>query len=227
MLHVAVGLAWLAVMMLQVTVRTFSHRRATPAVLLLFWHALDIIWVWLFTVVYLMDPSVTDASYELAAGDHAALAGRSETKWSGLLIYTTGLIFAVGLTATSFWAANTSQLWRPGVALGLVVLAIAQMRSSGLLPAHHHRTDNTNNVLALAFGILIVTAIVTGSMWIMTDLGQMLPMSGGSMGMHMQHETVSAERRRLRGQRFSGDRDRSAHPEAVSPRSDRPCRNPR
>jgi protoheme IX farnesyltransferase len=45
--------------------------------------------------------------------------------------------------------------------------------------------DNTNNVLALAFGILIVTAIVTGSIWIMSDLGQMMP--GGSTSMHMQH----------------------------------------
>jgi cytochrome o ubiquinol oxidase operon protein cyoD len=131
---------------------------------------------------------MTDASYELAAGDHAALAGRSETKWSGLLIYTTGLILAVGLTATSFWAANTSQLWGPGVALGLVVLAIAQM-GVHLVFFLHITTgpDNTNNVLALAFGILIVTAIVTGSIWIMTDLSQMMPMSGGSMGMHTQH----------------------------------------
>ena len=54
-LHVAAGLIWLAVMMAQVEFKGF---RATVKRRLLcfslFWHALDIIWVWLFTVVYLM-----------------------------------------------------------------------------------------------------------------------------------------------------------------------------
>ena len=54
-LHVTAGLIWLAVMMAQVAFKGF---RATVERRLLcfslFWHALDIIWVWLFTVVYLM-----------------------------------------------------------------------------------------------------------------------------------------------------------------------------
>lgn len=54
-LHVAAGLIWLAVMMAQVAIKGF---RATVlrrlACFALFWHALDIIWVGLFTVVYLM-----------------------------------------------------------------------------------------------------------------------------------------------------------------------------
>jgi cytochrome o ubiquinol oxidase subunit III len=54
-LHVSVGLIWLVVMMAQVTVldlRASVERRLLCFAL--FWHALDIIWVWLFTVVYLM-----------------------------------------------------------------------------------------------------------------------------------------------------------------------------
>jgi cytochrome o ubiquinol oxidase subunit III len=54
-LHVAVGLIWLVVMMAQVAVKGF--RPTVERRLLcfsLFWHALDIIWVGLFTVVYLM-----------------------------------------------------------------------------------------------------------------------------------------------------------------------------
>jgi cytochrome o ubiquinol oxidase subunit III len=54
-LHVTAGLIWLAVMMAQVEIKGF--RPAVERRLLcfaLFWHALDIIWVWLFTVVYLM-----------------------------------------------------------------------------------------------------------------------------------------------------------------------------
>jgi cytochrome o ubiquinol oxidase subunit III len=54
-LHVTAGLVWLAVMMSQVAIKGF---RATVERRLLcfslFWHALDIVWVWLFTVVYLM-----------------------------------------------------------------------------------------------------------------------------------------------------------------------------
>jgi cytochrome o ubiquinol oxidase subunit 3 len=54
-LHVTAGLIWLAVMMAQVAIKGF---RATVERRLLcfalFWHALDIVWVWLFTVVYLM-----------------------------------------------------------------------------------------------------------------------------------------------------------------------------
>ena len=54
-LHVTAGLTWLIAMMAQVAVKGF---RATVERRLLcfalFWHAIDIIWVWLFTVVYLM-----------------------------------------------------------------------------------------------------------------------------------------------------------------------------
>jgi cytochrome o ubiquinol oxidase subunit III len=54
-LHVTAGLIWLAVMMAQVVVKDF--RPAVVRRLLcfaLFWHTLDIIWVGLFTIVYLM-----------------------------------------------------------------------------------------------------------------------------------------------------------------------------
>ena len=66
-------------------------------------------------------------------------------------------LLAVGLTAASFWVANTSLLWAPGIPLGLAVLAIAQM-GVHLVFFLHITTgpDNTNNVLALAFGVLIV-----------------------------------------------------------------------
>jgi cytochrome o ubiquinol oxidase operon protein cyoD len=36
--------------------------------------------------------------------------------------------------------------------------------------------DNTNNVLALAFGVLIVALVIGGSLWIMDNLNQrMMP----------------------------------------------------
>jgi cytochrome o ubiquinol oxidase subunit 3 len=54
-LHVTVGLVWLAVMMAQVAVKGLSATVERRLLCFsLFWHALDIVWVWLFTVVYLM-----------------------------------------------------------------------------------------------------------------------------------------------------------------------------
>jgi cytochrome o ubiquinol oxidase subunit 3 len=54
-LHVTVGLLWLVVMMAQVATRGFRETvQRRLFCFSLFWHALDIIWVGLFTVVYLI-----------------------------------------------------------------------------------------------------------------------------------------------------------------------------
>jgi cytochrome o ubiquinol oxidase subunit III len=54
-LHVAAGLIWLTVMMAQVAIKGLrANVERRLLCFALFWHALDIIWVWLFTVVYLL-----------------------------------------------------------------------------------------------------------------------------------------------------------------------------
>ena len=54
-LHVTAGLIWLTVMMAQVAIKGLSATVERRLLCFsLFWHALDIVWVWLFTVVYLM-----------------------------------------------------------------------------------------------------------------------------------------------------------------------------
>jgi cytochrome o ubiquinol oxidase subunit IV len=110
-------------------------------------------------------------SYERAPGDEARPIRTREQMLSELLVYTTGFALAILLTAVSFWAANTTLLWPPGIPLGLAVLAIAQM-GVHLVFFIHITTgpDNTNNVLALAFGILIVLLIMAGTLWIMHNL---------------------------------------------------------
>ena len=125
---------------------------------------------------------MTDTLYDRAPGDASA---RAEP--SGVLVYTTGLALAVLLTATSFWVANTTLLWGPGVSIGLIVLAIAQM-GVHLVFFLHVTTgpDNTNNVLALAFGLLIVFLVIAGSVWIMTNLNDNL-MPPEMMNMQMRH----------------------------------------
>lgn len=93
-------------------------------------------------------------------------------------VYLTGLVLAAVLTATSFWVASTHALWGPGIPIGLCVLAIAQMGIHLVFFLHITTApDNTNNVLALAFGVLIVFLVVVGSVWIMANLNaNMMPM---------------------------------------------------
>jgi cytochrome o ubiquinol oxidase operon protein cyoD len=124
-------------------------------------------------------------THDQSPGDRpAAEGGRS----SGLLVYTIGLALATVLTATSFWVANTPLLWAPGVALGLIVLAIAQMGVHLVFFLHiTSAPGSTNNVLALAFGVLIVFLVVGGSVWIMGDLNAMLMPGSGSASMPMHH----------------------------------------
>ena len=66
---------------------------------------------------------MTDALYDRAPGDTSIPPDAKARTSTGVFIYTVGLFLAVVLTATSFWVANTSLLWAPGIALGLAVLA--------------------------------------------------------------------------------------------------------
>ena len=110
-----------------------------------------------------------------------------ENKSSGsFAMYTAGLVFALLLTGASFVVSQTGLLWAPGVPAGLAVLAIAQMGVHLVFFLHIGTgADNTNNVLALAFGVLVVALIVSGSLWIMAHLNanMMLP---ASANMEMQ-----------------------------------------
>ena len=92
--------------------------------------------------------------------------------------YLIGLLYAVVLTLASFWAASTSLVYAPAVPVLLAVLAIAQMGVHLVFFLHiSSAPDQTNNFLALAFGIFVVGLIVFGSMIIMANLNHaMMPM---------------------------------------------------
>jgi len=54
-LHVLSGLIWMAVLMIQVAKKGLTAKNGTRLMCLsLFWHFLDLIWICVFTVVYLM-----------------------------------------------------------------------------------------------------------------------------------------------------------------------------
>ena len=112
-------------------------------------------------------------THDVAPGDerHASVRLR-------VLGYVIGLALAVLMTATSFFIAGTNLVWQPSIPIAVIVLAIAQM-GVHLVFFLHITTgpDNTNNVMALAFGLLIVLLVISGSLWIMANLNQnMMPM---------------------------------------------------
>jgi cytochrome o ubiquinol oxidase subunit IV len=92
--------------------------------------------------------------------------------------YLLGLALATLLTIASFYVAGTHLIWGPSIPVALAVLAVAQIGVHLAFFLHITTApDNTNTVLALAFGILIVVLVVGGSLWIMANLNQnMLPM---------------------------------------------------
>lgn len=102
--------------------------------------------------------------------------------------YLIGFVLAAGLTAGSFWVASgTGLIFAPGVPMALAAFAIAQMGVH--LAFFLHITtgpDNLNNVLALAFGVLIVGIVIAGSMWIMYHLNANMMVPGNMMDMHLQ-----------------------------------------
>jgi cytochrome o ubiquinol oxidase operon protein cyoD len=91
--------------------------------------------------------------------------------------YTAGLGLAVLATIGSFVVAQTSLLWPPGIPVGLIVLALAQIGIHLVFFLHlGSGPDNTNNILALAFGVLIVFLVIGGSLWIVDNLStNMMP----------------------------------------------------
>jgi len=92
--------------------------------------------------------------------------------------YTAGLALAILLTIVSFLVSQTDLLWPPGVVPGLIVLALAQIGVHLVFFLHVGiGSDNTNNVLALAFGALVVFLVIAGAIGIMADLNYMMPMS--------------------------------------------------
>jgi cytochrome o ubiquinol oxidase subunit IV len=117
----------------------------------------------------------TGINVDIAPGDERAEGGVAQ-RVAG---YLAGLALAILLTATSFYVAGTDLVWQPSIPVALVVLAIAQMGVHLVFFLHiTSGPDNTNNVLALAFGVLIVILLLGGSLWIMANLNHnmMMPM---------------------------------------------------
>ena len=113
---------------------------------------------------------------DTASGDKHEAEG--ELGGGSIQSYVIGLALSALLTVASFGLPATGLVWGPGVPVALAVLAIAQMGVHLVFFLHLTTApDNTNNVLALAFGVLVVGLLIAGSLLIMANLNTMLPMA--------------------------------------------------
>jgi len=111
---------------------------------------------------------------DIAPGDEQAAREIGQ----GVRGYLIGFVLATGLTIVSFYIARSTLVWAPSIPIALSVLAMAQMGVHLVFFLHiTSGSDNVNNLMALAFGLLIVMLLVFGSLWIMTHLNHnMMPM---------------------------------------------------
>ena len=124
-----------------------------------------------------------DHGPQIAPGDE-----REHNVRTRVLGYVVGLALALLLTATSFFIAGTDLVWQPSIPVALIVLAIAQMGVHLVFFLHITTApDSTNNVLALAFGILIVFLVIGGSVWIMGNLNDSMMPPAEVMNMPKHH----------------------------------------
>lgn len=132
----------------------------------------------------------TDRGSAAKVGDEADRPGAGGERAPGEAVgspmrrvvnYLIGLALAATLTGISFWVCGSDVFWAPGVPAGLCVLAVAQMGIHLVFFLHINTgQDSVNNVLAVAFGILIVVLLGAGTLWIMSNLNdRMAPMDGG------------------------------------------------
>ncbi len=124
-----------------------------------------------------LHPDPADGPYidDSAPGDEADAADIAR----GFRGYLVGLFLAAVLTALSFWAEGTDLIYGPAIPIAIAALAFAQMGVHLVFFLHLTTSpDNTNNAMALAFGVLICVIIVFGSAWIMFRLNHnLMPMN--------------------------------------------------
>ena len=123
-----------------------------------------------------MSTSTPQAHGDVAPGDELGPADVSRA----IRGYLVGLALATLLTCVSFYMARSTLVWQPSIPIALSVLALAQMGIHLVFFLHiTSGPDSINNVMALAFGLLIVILLVFGSLWIIT---------------HLDHNTMPTER---------------------------------
>ncbi|HEY4373217.1 MAG TPA: cytochrome o ubiquinol oxidase subunit IV [Burkholderiales bacterium] len=121
-----------------------------------------------------MSEAAQTERHDVAPGDEEEPRSLAKEVW----LYLAGLVLSVLLTGISFFIARSTLVWEPSIPIALSVLALAQMGVHLVFFLHvTSGPDSINNVMALAFGLLIVMLLVFGSLWIMDHMNHnMMPM---------------------------------------------------
>ena len=121
-----------------------------------------------------MSNSIPEKHGDVAPGDEL----RPADVPNAIRGYLVGFVLAALLTCVSFYIARSTLVWQPSIPIALSVLALAQMGIHLVFFLHiTSGPDSVNNVMALAFGLLIVILLVFGSLWIMLHLDHnLMPM---------------------------------------------------
>jgi cytochrome o ubiquinol oxidase operon protein cyoD len=106
------------------------------------------------------------------AGGHRAPGDKhDQSVGAALRGYVAGLLLAALLTIAAFVLPLAGLVWSPAIPIALIALAVGQMGVHLVFFLHvTSGPDNTNNILALAFGVLIIALLMGGTLWIMTNL---------------------------------------------------------
>jgi cytochrome o ubiquinol oxidase subunit IV len=103
--------------------------------------------------------------------------------------YLIGLGLATLLTVVSFFVSGTTLVWTPSIPVALAVLAVAQMGVHLVFFLHIGTgRDNVNNVMALAFGVLIVFLVIVGSLWIMANMNANMASTNMAMDVPLERK---------------------------------------
>ncbi len=115
----------------------------------------------------------------------AGQMGPHPTLRSELRGYLIGLALAALLTAGSFWSLEEHVIYGPGIVMALIVFGLAQVGVHLVFFLHLTTSpDNTNNALALAFGVLFVSFVFFGSVWVMSHMNQNMMPARALLEMH-------------------------------------------
>ena len=85
--------------------------------------------------------------------------------------YLIGIVLALILTAIPFWLVYDGALRRETLLIVIAVFAVIQIFVHLIFFLHiNFRTTPRENLIALAFAVVLIFIMVGGSLWIMFDL---------------------------------------------------------
>lgn len=123
--------------------------------------------------------SAHDANFDAELHSHDDTHGHGSRR-----SYLTGFALSALLTAVPFWLVMTGAIANAQVAAAIIIgLAIVQILVHTFFFLHiNTRAEGGWTLMALVFALVMITIVISGSVWIMYHLNSnMMPMTPASM----------------------------------------------